>query len=143
MNIVWQLKPDERLKEWRAFRNDAKQKDIEDILLDVIEWWKYTPVSSRVIDAYDNTDWPDPWQLLHKGDFDENSIALGMGYTLHLMGYPCDILLIQNRENHLLKLIVLVDKTHILNYTYGNIDKITVLDSCEVLSQYNTKDMSK
>jgi hypothetical protein len=96
--------------------------------VEVIEWWKYTPVSNRVIDAYDNSNWPDPWELLHKGDFDENAVALGIGYTLHLMGYPCDILLVQNREKHFLRLIVLVDEIHVLNYTYGVIENKNVLD---------------
>jgi len=143
MNIVWQLNPDDRLKEWRSFRNDLKTLTLQKQLEEVVSWWKFTPLGSNQLDIYDNTDWDDPWELLYKGNFDENSVALGMAYSLHLIGVDTEILLVQNRQEHTLNLIVLVDELYILNYTYGSIDKVDVLKDCEILQRWPTKNLLK
>jgi len=80
---------------------------------------------------------------LYKGNFDENSVALGMAYSLHLIGVDTEILLVQNRQEHTLNLIVLVDELYILNYTYGSIDKVDVLKDCEILQRWPTKNLLK
>lgn len=138
---VWQLNPDERLKEWRSFRNSLCEQDLKQQLEQVVDWWKNTPLGSRQLDIYDATEWNDPWELLHKGDFDENSIALGMAYSLQLIDVDTQLLLVQNRKNHTLNLIVLVDEQYILNYTYGSIDKVDVLEDCEILQRWSTKNL--
>jgi len=139
MNIVWQLKPEERLKEWRNFRQEISTKSIDDILHEVIDWWKYTPIASRVLDVYNSDTWPDPWELLYDGNFDESAISLGIAYTLHLMDNPCEILFVQNHKKSFLGLIVLVDEKFILNYNYDKIDNVNILEDCEILGRWNTE----
>jgi hypothetical protein len=139
MNIVWQLKPEERLKEWRNFRQEISTESIEDTLHSVIDWWKYTPIANRVLDVYNSDMWPDPWELLYDGHFDENAISLGIAYTLHLIDKPCEILFVQNHKKSFLGLIVLVDEKFILNYNYDKIDNADVLKDCEILERWNTE----
>lgn len=140
-NTVWQMSPSDRLKEWRYFRKKIAEKELFDAMQDVIDWWKLAPLSSRVLDIYDNSTWPDPWELLHNGEYDENSIALGMAYTLSLNDIPCNILLVQSRKESYLGLIVFVDEKYILNYTYGEINDKSILDDSEVLQTYNVKEL--
>ena len=124
---IWTLSPDDRLREWRSFRKQVSALGTEQQLESVIAWWKMAPIGTRVIDIYNSNDWPDPWELIHKGEFDENAIALGMAYSIQLLG-----------------LIVLVDKSYILNYTYGIIEDATkVLDNSEIVQSWNVEDLIK
>lgn len=141
MNTAWQLMPHERLKAWRKFRKDIA--DIPDLecLQAVVDWWKFTPIGSRAIDPYESTDWPDPWQLIHTGNFDENAIALGMAYTLHLIDWDCYVSLMQDPEKNFIGLVVIVDDEYVLNYNYGTVDKLSELKHCEVLNNWHTEEL--
>jgi hypothetical protein len=141
MNTVWQLMPDERLKEWRKFRKRIEELSDSECLQEVVDWWKFTPIGSKAIDPYDNEKWPDPWALIHTGNFDENAVALGMAYTLQLMDWPCEVALVQDSEKRFLGLVVIVDNELILNYNFGTVEKLKELKHCEVLSRYKTEEL--
>lgn len=144
MNDVWQQSPKQRLKTWREFRlnlDDLEYK--EDCLQAVVDWWKSAPVGSREIDIYDINTWPDPWQLIYTNSLDENSIALGMAYTLHLADEECEVLLVQNHDESWIRLIVLVDDCYVLNYTYGVVEDKQILDGCSIVEKYHTNQLTK
>jgi len=141
---IWTLSPDDRLREWRSFRKQTSTLGTEQQLESVITWWKMAPLGTRVIDIYNSNDWPDPWELIYKGEFDENAIALGMAYSIQLLEKQTELCLLQDRTDHFLGLIVLVDKTYILNYTYGIIEDATkVLDNSEIVQSWNVEDLIK
>lgn len=138
------LSPDDRLREWRSFRKQISTLGTEQQLESVIAWWKMAPLGTRVIDIYNSNDWPDPWELIHKGEFDENAIALGMAYSIQLLEKQTELCLLQDRADHFLGLIVLVDKTHILNYTYGIVEEATkVLSKAEIVQSWDVEDLIK
>jgi len=141
MNTAWQLTPQERLKEWRKWRKQVESQDDEDCLQSIVDWWKFTPIGSRAIDPYESTEWPNPWELIHTGNFDENAIALGMAYTLHLMDWPCEVVLLQDMKKQFIGLVVLVDNTYIMNYNYGTVDKLRDLTNCEIVNRWSTEDL--
>lgn len=144
MNDVWQQSPKQRLKLWREFRLSLDNIDYEeDCLQSVINWWKSAPVGSRELDIYDKDTWPDPWQLIYTNALDENSITLGIAYTLHLIDWECDVLLVQNQEESWIRLIVLVDDCYVLNYTYGVVENKEILDDCTILEKYQTSQLTK
>lgn len=141
---IWMLSPDDRLREWRSFRKQISTLGTEQQLESVIAWWKMAPLGTRVIDIYNSNDWPDPWELIHKGEFDENAIALGMAYSIQLLEKQTELCLLQDRADHFLGLIVLVDKTHILNYTYGIVEEATkVLSKAEIVQSWDVEDLIK
>ena len=74
---------------------------------------------------------------------DENSIALGMAYTLHLADWECDVLLVQNQEESWIKLLVLVDDNYVLNYTYGIVEHKEILDGYTIVEKYATDTLTK
>jgi len=144
MNDVWQQSPKQRLKLWREFRLSLDNIEYEeDCLQSVINWWKSAPVGSRELDIYDKNTWPDPWQLIYTNALDENSITLGIAYTLHLIDWECDVLLVQNQEESWIRLIVLVDDSYVLNYTYGVVENKDILNDCTILEKYHTSQLTK
>ena len=142
MPNVWLESPQQKLKIWRKFRKELININDEEVLQSVVDWWKSAPINSRVIDPYDNTDWPNPWDLLYTGDYDENVIALGMAYTLELIEWPCEVKLIQDRNKSEVKLIILVDDEYILNYTYGIINKLADISHCDILKSWDTEQLT-
>ena len=144
MNNVWQLSPKQKLKVWREFRLGLDDIEYEeDCLQAVIEWWETAPIGSRELDIYDNSAWPDPWKLLYDNNLDENSIALGMAYTLHLADWDCEVALVQNQNESWIKLLVLVDDTYVLNYTYNKVQNMEVLSDCNILEKISTSELTK
>ena len=137
----WMAPPTERLKKWRSFRQSIDKENLEDSLQELVDWFKTAPLSSRVIDVYDNTLWPGPWDLLYAGDMDENAIALAMAYSLQLADVDCEVMLVQDNKLSFLGLIVLVDNEYVLGYTYGVVDKKSALVNCNVLDSYSPKDL--
>ncbi len=133
--------PTERLKKWRSFRQSIDKENLEDSLQELVDWFKTAPLSSRVIDVYDNKLWPGPWDLLYAGDMDENAIALAMAYSLQLADVDCEVMLVQDNKISFLGLIVLVDNEYVLGYTYGVVDRKSVLVNCDVLDSYSPKDL--
>lgn len=144
MDNVWQQAPKTRLKLWRDFRLQLDSIDYEeDCLQAVVDWWKSAPVGSRELDIYDVESWPDPWQLVYNNALDENSIALGIAYTLHLIDWECEVLLVQNQEESWIRLVVLVDDKYVLNYTYGKVEETSVLNNCQIVEKYFTNQLTK
>lgn len=141
MNTAWQLMPQERLREWRKWRKSIESLEDEDCLQAVVDWWKFTPIGSKAIDPYTRKDWPDPWELIFDNNFDENAVALGMAYTLHLMEWPCEVVLLQDTEKAFIGLVVIVDETYVLGYNYGIVDNIKELENCSVLNRWSTDDL--
>jgi hypothetical protein len=142
MNQVWQLAPEQRLKEWRKLRKQIEDMD-DDECLDILnEWWSSAPLSSRVIDPYSNEHWPDPWKLLYNGDLDENVIGLGMAYTLELIGWECELLLVQSVEKGMLRLIIVVDEDKVLNYNHNEIATAEVLDDLEIIKKWESSELT-
>jgi len=66
-----------------------------------------------------------------------------MAYTLHYSNINCRILLVQNIKNREIKLIVLVDESHILNYNYDSIDTLEVMKEIEILTNTEVSTLNK
>lgn len=81
---MWTLRPDERLRAWRRFRLDLAGLDTLQCLERVVNLWSTTPVSNQYFAPDLPETWPDPWQLIYDGYWDELAISLGVFYTLVL-----------------------------------------------------------
>jgi hypothetical protein len=139
----FQKSPRELLRDWRSFRKSLNDIDDDDQVLQlIVDWWKGAPISTRVIDPYDNKDWPGPWDLMHNNNFDENAIALGMAYTLQLIDWPCTICTIQDTKKSLLKMIILVDDLYILNYTYGEVENENKIRKSTILHSWESSELT-
>lgn len=136
MNEVWfAASKKERLVYWRKFRKTLVDLPLIDALQSCVDWWKMVPMSAHRFDPFDDSKWVSPWDLVWSGEFDEDSVALGMAYTIQLDSIAqCEVLFIQKRhDNNGTKLVVLVDNEYILNYNYGTVDSSDILNSCDIL----------
>jgi hypothetical protein len=130
MQEFWESSPKQRLSVWRQFRKSLSDMEYLERLQAVVDFWKMAPMSSMHTDIYDANSWLSPWDFIWEGVYDENNVALGIAYTLQLEGYAeCEILLVQNSKESYISLIVLVDKTHILNYNYGTVNSVNDIDA--------------
>ena len=145
MDEVWQLPPKKRIQRWRELRKRiGEYSDLLEQLQVVLDFWKTTPIGSRIVDPFNESTWSTPWELLHQNDYDENVVSLGMAYTLHYSNISCRLLLVQNVEKSNIKLIVLVDNKYILNYNYNNIDTTDIVEKeLEVLKDIDVSALSK
>jgi hypothetical protein len=79
---VFDLDQTSKLKTWKEFRQalETSKTPLEDVAL----YWSRAPFVNPYLDPINPSSWPDPWQLILDGKFDELAIALGICYTLTL-----------------------------------------------------------
>lgn len=125
---MWNLRPDERLREWRNFRQMLATKPIEQACHETSHLWSYAPFVSHYLDSDKNNSiiaWPDPWTLLHENVYCDVAKSLGMLYTLYLSDHrPPDIELRiyrQNDSREMFNLVWLSQGKYILNLSYDEV----------------------
>lgn len=73
---------EDRLSIWKRLRDELVSKS--DPIQHVINFWNSIPPSSRNIDPYDQSTWPDPWQMIEENVYCEYTKILAVAYTLML-----------------------------------------------------------
>tara|TARA_Y100000022_G_scaffold76833_1_gene66313 strand:- start:201 stop:653 length:453 start_codon:yes stop_codon:yes gene_type:complete len=141
---AWLDSPSTRLNRWRGFRKGLNTDDTKAVCETVVDWWKMAPISSWTIDPVDSSTWPTPWEMLHSGNFCDNSIALGMSYTIHYANehIPNRLLYVTDRENSIQKLCTLIDNKYLLNYSYGTISTLPT-ENVNISFDQNISDVIK
>jgi hypothetical protein len=73
---------DERLAAWFELRKQVESSDTPFEL--IIEFWSHAPFIpyNRLIDPYNHTSWPTPWEILVENKYDDFTIALMMAYSV-------------------------------------------------------------
>ena len=124
---------------WRDFRKSLDTNNIFDVCNTVIAWWQSAPLVSIAIDPVNSSQWPTPWEMLHQGDFCEDSLALGMSYTIYYANPDIEneLLYITCREKSLQRLCALIDNKYLLNFQHGVISTLPTDETCTV--NYSTK----
>ena len=140
---IWYKNTTEKILAWRTLRQDLSNKAIESLLESVDTWWTFSPWVKNTVDPYRIETWPTPWQLLEKGEFCRNAIALGQAYTLWLCApqSKTELWLVNNFSEKEVHLITVVEDKHVLNYVMGH---ITDIDDCnmEILNKISKSDIS-
>jgi hypothetical protein len=123
---MWPDRFDNRLKQWSYLRQQAQQNDLEQALKDINLWWAQCPWTSFYLHPDDIENWPDPWQLLSDNIYCDLARALGIVYTIKLLGRNDihDIELVQTDEYY--NLVYICKRKYILNYS----DDV-VLNTCQ------------
>ena len=85
MNI-FQSTYEARLQDWFQLRTSVTSLPIEQQCVTIDEWWQQCPLVTHHLHPQDIDNWPDPWELLSENTYCEVARALGMCYTLHLIG---------------------------------------------------------
>lgn len=73
---------EERLVLWRQFRDELEA--CKDPIQFAIDFYKDAPSVMLNADPWDQSTWPDPWELLQENMYCELTRVLGIGYSLQL-----------------------------------------------------------
>jgi hypothetical protein len=106
-----------RLRSWVALRNDATNLSINDQCIEIDRFWQRVPLQNHYLHPDFIHEWPTPWQLISDNTYCYYARALGMIYTLLLLGNK-DIALVEAKDDNSNEVVlVLVDNAkYVLNY---------------------------
>ena len=114
---TFQLNYEARLKRWHDLRVTLEQSDIKEKCIEIDKFWQQCPIASHYLHPVDIYDWPGPWELVFDNNFCVYARALGMIYTLLLLGVDTIDLVEAKDDNNEDVVLVLVDNAkYILNY---------------------------
>ena len=106
-----------RLRVWNTLREKLKECNITEQCIETDKFWQQCPMSNHYLHPHEMDKWPDPWQLLDDNIYCLYARALGMIYTLVLLGIT-DIDLVEcldyNNEN--VVLVLVNNAEYLLNY---------------------------
>jgi hypothetical protein len=116
MNI-FQSSYETRLQHWYELRQTLQHADTKTKCIEIDNWWQRAPLVTHHIHPQDVDNWPGPWELLSENTYCEVARALGMCYTLILIGVNDFKLVLATNEMGDDVVLVLVDSAkYILNY---------------------------
>ena len=84
MQNIFDLRPEERISEWRQFRQSIQHLDRDDMLHSVAKLWAKAPIVNHYLESDRSDHWPDPWMLITENMYCDIGISLGAFYTLFL-----------------------------------------------------------
>ena len=116
---MWLDRFEDRLKSWSDLRSHCEELSLEQALDHIANWWGHAPRVNHAIHWNDQSNWPDPWDLLADNSYCELAIALGMSYTINMLEkFDCTVEIAQATDDQGSEYnLVLVDNgKYILNY---------------------------
>jgi hypothetical protein len=114
---VFQLNYDTRLSSWYKLREKLEDSDVKTKCIEVDKWWQNAPLVNHHLHLLDSENWPGPWDLLVENTYCTVARALGMCYTLLLIGIS-DIEIVEATDSSGEDVVlVLADSAkYVLNY---------------------------
>ena len=106
-----------RLRFWHDLKESLKDADTQTICIEVDKFWQRVPISSHYLHPDDIEDWPNPWELINYNNYCYYARALGMVYTLLLLGIK-DIDFVEaldDNKEHVV-LVLVANAKYVLNY---------------------------
>ena len=114
---VFQLNYDSRLRSWYELRTAVESLDTKNKCIEIDKWWQKAPLVNHYLHILDIETWPGPWDLLVENTYCTVARALGMCYTLSLVGIT-DIKMVEatDRMSEDLVLVLVDNAKYVLNY---------------------------
>jgi len=125
------------LQDWRNLRDNLRDKDLSTIAVEVDRFWQQAPLVNHYLHPDYMPLWPDPWQLIYDNNYCVYARALGIIYTLLLMGTKNIALVDAKDDNSEQVVLVLVDNAkYILNY-WPNTVLNNHLSDFDIIKEYD------
>lgn len=127
-----------RLRAWHDLREALKEADLQTICVEVDKFWQWAPLSAHYLHPSEVDQWPSPWELINDNTYCIYGKALGIIYTLMLLGVnTIDLVEAISDNNEDMVLVFVDDAKYILNYhpnsvlntslsSFKNITKINI-----------------
>lgn len=127
----------DRLRDWFNLKESIRNSKIQIKCIEVDKFWQQCPMSNHFLHPADIESWPNPWELLNDNTYCYYARALGMVYTLMLLGVQ-DIDLIEGIDDTATEVVlVVVNKNFVLNY-WPNSVLTTNLSGFTIQAKLNT-----
>jgi len=136
----WFLDKQGKLLAWREWRSQLSAMDTASAYQEAAEWWKFVPLINKTFDAWRMETWPDPWELVGRGEFCSSGQGLGIFYSLVLCGIDCELMLAM--VNQEARLMVLLPGNKLLNYYDGEVIDIENAE-LEILKTWAPSDLAR
>jgi hypothetical protein len=82
---MWPATFDTRLASWTQLRDHCQNLPLESALAAVNIWWFNSPWRPYYLHWDDQSNWPDPWQLLSDDVYCDLARGLGIVYTISML----------------------------------------------------------
>ena len=123
---MWPRNFSERLESWAQLRQQCQKLDSEPALIKINTWWFQTPWTAYHLHWDDQSEWPDPWQLLSDNQYCPVARGLGIMYTISMLDredlqdaqmieYQSDNLVLVSQEKYILNW----DPDQVVNISLG------------------------
>jgi hypothetical protein len=113
---MWPSTFADRLQSWNSLRERCQNLSPHSCLLEINSWWFDCPWRPYYLHWDEQSNWPDPWQLLSDDVYCEVARGLGILYTVTLLDRadlaPVDLILTQDGAN----LVLVGIEKYILNW---------------------------
>ena len=117
MMNLFQLDYETRLQQWYQLRSTIQHLDTLQKCIEIDRFWQPAPLVNHYLHTRDTANWPDPWQLLVENTYCTVARALGMCYTLLLVGNT-DIEMVEalDLDNNDVVLVLVEGAKYVINY---------------------------
>jgi len=139
---MFDQKPQDRISCFRRWRNSLPVEDTGELCKAVVDFWCQAPLSNQYYSADYNQNWPDPWEMLAEGVYDEVIIGLAMFYSLAMLENSCyNTELVVCEHDGELKLCTRVEQEFFLNFSWHEVVNTSqVLEQATIIRTYTKKD---
>jgi hypothetical protein len=146
---MWNLNSEERLREWKSFRKNIGNLELESALKSVTHLWSYAPYVTHYLSEDQFEEWPDPWTLIYENHYCDLAKALGMLYTVYLCHHykqninQLELRVYKNTENSDMVNVVWINRgKYILNLMFDTVvNKNLVNEKYQLKHKYNVNDL--
>jgi len=120
----------DRLRHWHELREKLTGKDVKTICIEVDKFWQAAPLLTRYLHSDDIENWPGPWTLLNDNSYCLYARALGIVYTLVLLGVQ-SIDLVEGTDDNIEDVVLVIvkqdaDTKYVLNWNPGSVTNINL-----------------
>jgi hypothetical protein len=142
---MFDLGPEDRISEWRHFRQSIQHLDRMDMMRKTVELWSKAPLVSHYLEPDNCVNWPSPWTLIVDNMYCDIGTALGIFYTLFLTerfdNRDLDVVIYKDSAGF--RPAVTVCEKYALNIIYRDVVNITTLPSnINVYSRFTVDDLN-
>ena len=119
--MIWSTTFADRLNNWNQLRSRCLELPLESALGEINVWWFSSPWRPYYLHWDDQSNWPDPWQLLSDDVYCDLARGLGILYTISMLDRAdmADAELILTKEGD--NLVQVAKEKYILNWNKESI----------------------
>jgi hypothetical protein len=114
---VFQLNYEARLSSWYELRTSIEKSTTQEKCIAIDNYWQNAPLVNHHLHLLDSESWPGPWELLVENTYCTIARALGICYTLLLVGENnIDLVEATDMNGEDLVLVLVDNAKYVCNY---------------------------